>query len=64
MPLTIMQDCLEKYTYDQRQCAREVHDLIECCRQLAKPHGSVHCQGFMRQIQAKDTEEQQRATER
>ncbi len=49
--------CLSKYNYQQKVCAKEVEDLVRCCRTLPSPAGSLHCRGFMHLIKAREEEE-------
>lgn len=49
-----LQDCLARYSYDQRMCSQEIEALVACCRSLQQPQGSLHCQGFMHLIVPKE----------
>eukprot|EP00955_Chlamydomonas_euryale_P081886 363637-Chlamydomonas_euryale.AAC.10 len=53
--------CLQKYSFSQKMCTRELDDLVRCCRTLKKPDASLHCAGFMHQINETQDETGQEA---
>mmetsp|Transcript_23121 Transcript_23121/g.68715 ORF Transcript_23121/g.68715 Transcript_23121/m.68715 type:complete len:108 (+) Transcript_23121:1970-2293(+) len=57
----VIQECLQKYSFSQKMCTRELDDLVRCCRTLKKPDASLHCAGFMHQINETQDETGQEA---
>mmetsp|Transcript_6736 Transcript_6736/g.18037 ORF Transcript_6736/g.18037 Transcript_6736/m.18037 type:complete len:121 (+) Transcript_6736:129-491(+) len=59
-----IQDCLERHTYNQQVCGRAINNLIECCASLEKPHGSIHCEGFLGRVNRVREQRQQEKQQR